>query len=709
MVRSSSSQAARDWSQPTRIAVLGSSISIQRKGYLPRLKQLLKSSTGIEHLLLNASLGGTTSKATLCYVAGNLFYDIKGFRPDIVLIEKAPNDRIYNYQQLDLSARQDKEEAIYAHMSTLVYLVRQHGAEPVVLFSYFEETGDYGLDVALPNGYLARVYKRIAEDLGVPILDVASHLKRVISQCSDKEEIMIDDVHLTEAGSEQMAAYIADRLLALPGPGLPRADLKFTAEASSDAEKLAVLKPVWNDKFETSLLTTGFYRLAGNEVLKLEIPPDNSYRLMGMFLVSDQQSGWLEIRDAQPRVEGDQGLLLCAFDRMSYLPRVHFIDLQGEQLLRGSMQFRLASKAIDLDKTVQSYYDSKMFDTAAEWALNMYLRPLLDRKAGNSEANLKLIAVCVQKSSTTAWMPVADTGGQSDCDSRSTDVLPAIPTAAPVLAPIMNYPIAHSKKVHETGMNRRYWPGAFDPEVADTKRHYVMLSHGLSLIQHLAPESLLTIGDNLGRDAGFFKRAFPHCHCIASDLKTDGILQAVADGYLDEVMDVDVEAIPFPDKSVDIVVAKEAFHHWPRPMYGYYEMLRVARKAVLLIEPNDYIYSDPSKPHLDQESYGDQYEEVGNFVYQISIRELLKASWALYLPECATLGFNDPYKTPFVFDEWQKEKAYLDRLGAEGARQFNLFAFVAYLDHFGDAALQANERVRIYKRKPNPFTETVIA
>jgi hypothetical protein len=65
---------------------------------------------------------------------GNLFYDIKGFQQEIVLIEKAPNDRIYNYQQLDLSARQQKEAAIYAHMSALVYLVRQHGAEPIVLF-----------------------------------------------------------------------------------------------------------------------------------------------------------------------------------------------------------------------------------------------------------------------------------------------------------------------------------------------------------------------------------------------------------------------------------------------------------------------------------------------------------------------------------------------------------------------------------------------
>ena len=36
------------------------------------------------------------------------------------------------------------------------------------------------------------------------------------------------------------------------------------------------------------------------------------------------------------------------------------------------------------------------------------------------------------------------------------------------------------------------------------------------------------------------------------------------------------------------------------------------------------------------------------------------------------VGFNDPYKPPFSYDEWITEKNSLDQLGKNGDRQFNL-------------------------------------
>ena len=263
--------------------------------------------------------------------------------------------------------------------------------------------------------------------------------------------------------------------------------------------------------------------------------------------------------------------------------------------------------------------------------------------------------------------------------------------------------VSHSKESHASYNNKSYWKGAFDASHPDTARHYDMLKHGLRLIEHLGPSTLLSIGDNLGRDAGFFKSAIPDCFCTASDLCTSGIGQAETDGFVDVVCDVDVEGIPYEDSSIDVVVAKEAFHHWPRPMLGLYEMLRVAKKAVLLIEPNDVFCGTGLKGAPFSSSYNDEYEEVGNYKYQVSLREILKCAWALYLPMCAASGFNDPYKSPFNIDEWKEQKEVLDRLGAEGSRQFNLLAIAIYKQPFSQSALEGREGIHVYTRPLNPF------
>lgn len=47
-----------------RVLILGSSVSIQKNGYLPLLQQKLNALCDQEHEYLNASLGGTPSEAT---------------------------------------------------------------------------------------------------------------------------------------------------------------------------------------------------------------------------------------------------------------------------------------------------------------------------------------------------------------------------------------------------------------------------------------------------------------------------------------------------------------------------------------------------------------------------------------------------------------------------------------------------------------------
>jgi len=47
------------------------------------------------------------------------------------------------------------------------------------------------------------------------------------------------------------------------------------------------------------------------------------------------------------------------------------------------------------------------------------------------------------------------------------------------------------------------------------------------------------------------------------------------------------ENLSFPDASFDYVFCKESLHHFTHPWLALYEMLRVARRAVFCIEPND--------------------------------------------------------------------------------------------------------------------------
>lgn len=47
------------------------------------------------------------------------------------------------------------------------------------------------------------------------------------------------------------------------------------------------------------------------------------------------------------------------------------------------------------------------------------------------------------------------------------------------------------------------------------------------------------------------------------------------------------ESISLDSRSFDLVFCKEGLHHLARPVLGFYEMLRLSRKAVIFIEPYD--------------------------------------------------------------------------------------------------------------------------
>ncbi len=119
------------------------------------------------------------------------------------------------------------------------------------------------------------------------------------------------------------------------------------------------------------------------------------------------------------------------------------------------------------------------------------------------------------------------------------------------------------------------------------------------------------------------------------------------------------EKLSFANGSFDYGFCKEAYHHFPRPMIALYEMLRVARKGGILVEPNDRIDTPVvrlknlikrllgrSVKHTDTGAY----ESDGNYVFSISERDIEKVALGIDMPQVAFKGLNDQYEPGQEFE-----------------------------------------------------------
>jgi SAM-dependent methyltransferase len=161
----------------------------------------------------------------------------------------------------------------------------------------------------------------------------------------------------------------------------------------------------------------------------------------------------------------------------------------------------------------------------------------------------------------------------------------------------------------------------------------------------LPGEKWLTVGDGrFGLDAIRLK-AHGASEVLATDLDESLLRKAQQDGHLERYQVENAERLSFPDSSFDAVFCKESYHHFPRPAIALYEMLRVAKRGVILAEPND---RERSPLRLLMRLLGSKvpaetYEEDGNYVYSISEREITKVALGLNLPQVAFKRFNDAY------------------------------------------------------------------
>jgi ubiquinone/menaquinone biosynthesis C-methylase UbiE len=193
-----------------------------------------------------------------------------------------------------------------------------------------------------------------------------------------------------------------------------------------------------------------------------------------------------------------------------------------------------------------------------------------------------------------------------------------------------------------------------EKDTVDAWRHQRMYKTLDPILKAEPGAKWLTVGDGrYGNDANYILNKGGDV--LATDISDDLLEEAVKLGHIREYRKENVEFLSFDDSQFDYVLCKESYHHFPRPMLALYEMLRVSKKGVILIEPND-IYINYSitimlfryiinavKKLLKLKINKHKYEESGNYVFTISRREIEKIAIALNYKIIVFKGLNDSY------------------------------------------------------------------
>lgn len=242
----------------------------------------------------------------------------------------------------------------------------------------------------------------------------------------------------------------------------------------------------------------------------------------------------------------------------------------------------------------------------------------------------------------------------------------------------------------------------------------------------------LTVGDGTFGLDSIRLRNLGFRSVLASDIGEGLLKEAAGRGLIESYAVENAEELSFRDDSFDLVFCKESYHHFPRPSIALYEMLRVARIGVVLVEPRDFVIDHGPRsatgprqilaglrtwlrdrrriPHptlRKEELYllgnNASYEESGNYLYTISSRELEKLALGINLPALALKGLNDVYldwggcdsasESSAAFNATAKLLADADRVTAGGRGATNMLMailFKAVPERQAEQFLEAN-------------------
>ena len=192
----------------------------------------------------------------------------------------------------------------------------------------------------------------------------------------------------------------------------------------------------------------------------------------------------------------------------------------------------------------------------------------------------------------------------------------------------------------------------------------------------LCGSTALVVCGGSGMDAEYLSRA--GAQVISSDLSLGAAKRAKArsDHYDLDIASVvaDVEHLPFPDRSLELVAVHDGLHHLSDPYVGLAEMARVARRWVLITEPaqaNMTKLAIRSGLALEREEAGNRVArleacEVTAFLEDRGFAILRAERYAMYYPHYPGTMFrllSLPVVLPIVSRAWQAANAAFGRFG----------------------------------------------
>lgn len=190
-----------------------------------------------------------------------------------------------------------------------------------------------------------------------------------------------------------------------------------------------------------------------------------------------------------------------------------------------------------------------------------------------------------------------------------------------------------------------------DPGSVDAWRHRRMLSALESLVDTFGGCDWLTVGDGrYGSEANWLKSR--GARAVSSSISAETLSAAKEQGYIDDFLALNAEFLDLADGSFDFVLCKESYHHFPRPPVALFEMLRVARIAVVLIEPMEEGWrvleglKRLAKRLLNRPEV--EFEPSGNYLYRTNPIELKKLLAASGQGTLAIRRMNDFYHRTFM-------------------------------------------------------------
>jgi SAM-dependent methyltransferase len=224
-----------------------------------------------------------------------------------------------------------------------------------------------------------------------------------------------------------------------------------------------------------------------------------------------------------------------------------------------------------------------------------------------------------------------------------------------------------------------------NPGHALPKRSKKDRSQFLSVLQRCIEKTGIDVNENVLIIGGTQEDADSLSFCGFHHITLSNIHGVRHDPNSLPVIAVDAEDIKLPDNSYDVIFFHEVIHHCRSPHRALCEMLRVAKRRVLMMEPNDsafmrllcslrfsFPYEIFAVVNNDYERGGVRNSQIPNFIFRWNawaVLQLTSAFMAEYKPQI----YADPY-----WDFNANEKSLADRkqtkigliTGIIGARNF---------------------------------------